>query len=80
MTGATRYVLGGVLTLVGSAGLVRTLARSQDQARTDLRSTRGPGWWIARLIAMLPGPGARFAFALLWVGIVALGVAELAGA
>jgi hypothetical protein len=66
--------------LMGAVCLIWVLASDPHRVREQVRETPGPGWWLARLAAMLPGPGSKIVFTLIAIGMIALGVAAIAGA
>ncbi len=75
-----RYFLGGALIALGVAGLAFSLTQGNEELRRHARETAGPGWWLGRLSSKLPGAGARIAFTVLSIAIIALGLfALLAG-
>jgi hypothetical protein len=69
-----------MLVLMGAACLIWLLASDPHRVREQARETPGPGWWVGRLTALLPGPGAKIVFMLIAIGMIALGVAAIAGA
>jgi hypothetical protein len=69
-----KYFLGGAVVALGMLCLTMSLTHSDEQMRHHARNTAGPGWWIGRLSAKLPGAGARIAFAFISVGMIALGI------
>ena len=75
-----RYLIGGLLVLMGSVGLIMFLATDPRRAREAARETPGSGWLVGRLIALLPGAGAKIVFTLLAIGMIALGVVAIVGA
>jgi hypothetical protein len=75
-----RYLLGALLAVMGVVGLIWALTSDPHRVREQARETPGPGWWVGRLAAMLPGPGAKIVFTLIAIGMIALGVAAIAGA
>lgn len=73
-----RYALGAAVVLIGVLGGAWALTRNDEQLHDGLRDTRGPGWMLGLGMSKIPGAGARIAYTLMCLAIVALGVLELA--
>jgi hypothetical protein len=73
-----RTAQGVILVVLGAGCLIWAVARDPHRLRADARETSGPGWWIGRLIAKLPGTAAKIVFSLIAIGMIALGAWVLA--
>jgi len=71
------YVLGIGVLLVGLSGLAWAATTSTDGLHRRLSRSRGYGAFLGRLVALVPGIGAKLVWFVLCLAIIALGVATL---
>lgn len=72
-----RTALGLALTALGCLTLVDGLRRDNGELHEGLRTVAGPGWLLGRLLSLVPGVAGKVVYALMCVGIIALGLSEL---
>jgi hypothetical protein len=75
----SRALLGGLVILISLCGFYTTLRLNQTRLDRQ-RYTRGPGWILGLTISKLPLGAARLVWLVISLGILALGIAEIAGA
>jgi hypothetical protein len=75
----SRALLGGLVIVIALGGFYTALTLNQTRLEKQ-RYTRGPGWLIGVTISKLPLGVARMVWLAISLGILALGIAEIAGA